>query len=346
MSYLYARGLVVGKFSPLHLGHESLIRAALERCERVYLISYSNPEFSGCERAHRERWLKLRFPNVHSIVIDAENVSCMLGSVGWDYLPSNEAAAEVHRKLCADICLQIFKTSVDVVFSSEDYGAGFARYLSGAFSVYYCAPVEVESVCLDPSRRRLPISGSQIRANPHQHRAYLSSEVYCDFVEKVCFLGGESTGKSTLSRLAAERFGTEYVAEYGRTLWEAQSGLLLYSDMLKIAQVQIEQEQQASMSANRYLFCDTSPLTTLLYSDEMFGEVDDALEVLANRQYEHIFLCEPDFDFVQDGTRKDDSFRRYQHDWYIRELNKRGHHYIQLKGSIAERLKVIESVLS
>jgi nicotinamide riboside kinase len=84
----------------------------------------------------------------------------------------------------------------------------------------------------------------------------------------------------------------------------------------------------------------------MFYSHEMFGKIDVAIAVLAHRPYEHIFLCAPDFDFVQDGTRKDDSFRRYQHDWYLRELNERGCHFTQLKGSIAERLEQIESVLS
>ena len=37
----YASGLVVGKFAPLHSGHEALINAALEQCETVFIISYS-----------------------------------------------------------------------------------------------------------------------------------------------------------------------------------------------------------------------------------------------------------------------------------------------------------------
>ncbi len=30
----YASGMVVGKFAPLHSGHEALINAALEQCRR------------------------------------------------------------------------------------------------------------------------------------------------------------------------------------------------------------------------------------------------------------------------------------------------------------------------
>ena len=41
MSKRFARGLVVGKFAPLHLGHERLIRQAREQCEQLVLLSLS-----------------------------------------------------------------------------------------------------------------------------------------------------------------------------------------------------------------------------------------------------------------------------------------------------------------
>tara|TARA_B100001971_G_scaffold213078_1_gene245137 strand:+ start:8815 stop:9885 length:1071 start_codon:yes stop_codon:yes gene_type:complete len=345
MSFRYSSGLIVGKFSPLHLGHEQLINQAIAQCETVYLISYSKPEFSKCEREQRERWLNLRFPEVRSVVLDDSNLSDFVNSEDWPCLPSNCASAEVHRKLCAELCLMHFQTAVDAVFSSEEYGAGFALYLSEAFSEYYHREIKVVNVCEDPERLLLPISGTEIRSDPHGNRQYLSGEVYRDFVDKVCFLGGESTGKSQLSRLAAQLFETEFVAEYGRALWDAQGGVLHEPDMLKIAQVQVQQEEQACLMANRYLFCDTSPLTTLFYSHEMFGEVDPALEDLAKRTYEYVFLCEPDFDFVQDGTRRDDAFRRLQHAWYLRELKLREIPFIRLYGTIDNRLRDIESVL-
>lgn len=58
----YAEGLIVGKFAPLHAGHELLINAALARCETVFIISYSLPEMPGCEPEKRLQWLQTRFP--------------------------------------------------------------------------------------------------------------------------------------------------------------------------------------------------------------------------------------------------------------------------------------------
>ncbi|HSI61697.1 MAG TPA: ATPase, partial [Candidatus Saccharimonadia bacterium] len=36
MSRRFSSGLVVGKFAPLHRGHEMVIRRAMEECDRVF----------------------------------------------------------------------------------------------------------------------------------------------------------------------------------------------------------------------------------------------------------------------------------------------------------------------
>src|SRR5882724_10969330 len=49
MSKRFQRGLVVGKFAPIHRGHEHLIRHAFDNSDEVVIISYCKPEFAGCE---------------------------------------------------------------------------------------------------------------------------------------------------------------------------------------------------------------------------------------------------------------------------------------------------------
>ena len=58
----YARGLVVGKFCPLHLGHEFLIETAQTACDELVILSYAKPGWRGYERGVREAWLTMRFP--------------------------------------------------------------------------------------------------------------------------------------------------------------------------------------------------------------------------------------------------------------------------------------------
>jgi FAD synthase len=53
-----ARGLVVGKFCPLHLGHERLIEFASTRCAQLLVIGWSQPGFAGYSAERRRRWLR------------------------------------------------------------------------------------------------------------------------------------------------------------------------------------------------------------------------------------------------------------------------------------------------
>jgi HTH-type transcriptional repressor of NAD biosynthesis genes len=338
----FRRGLVVGKFSPLHRGHEALIRRAQDSCDELIIISYSKPEFAGCEASRREQWLAEIYPNARRLVVTDDFLHQHIrGNAEFTAMPSNDAPEATHRDFCAFLLEAFTGADVDAVFTSEDYGAGFANHLTERFRARYQRSAPVEHVSADRDRVRVPISGSQIRTDIHAHRSWLSPCVYAGFVQRICTLGGESSGKSVLARALAERFETAFVPEYGRELWIAKAGQLVYEDMLQIAARQIEQEQSAARVAARYLFCDTSPLTTLFYSLDMFGRADAALEGLTRRSYDLHVLCAPDFEFVQDGTRRDAEFRLRQHHWYLEQLEHLGARYLLAQGPLPARVDQI-----
>jgi NadR type nicotinamide-nucleotide adenylyltransferase len=326
MSTRFRTGLVVGKFSPLHQGHEFVIRRALAECDEVLVLSYSNPEFLGCEAAKRSHWISQLFPAVRHFAASSD-------------VPPNDADELVHRRFCANLCHEVFNATPDVVFTSEGYGDGFAAELARCFGH------PVAHVLVDQARMQFPISGTRLREDIHAHRAWLSAVVYSSFVKRICFLGGESSGKSTLAEDLAVAFQTCHVPEFGRELWEEKRGILCLEDMLHIAETQVRREEQMVLSADRYLFCDTSPLTTLFYSQHLFRQADPELERLAQREYDLTILCAPDFPFVQDGTRQPETFRTYQHDWYLRELERRKIRYHLVTGSVQERIRQISAVL-
>jgi cytidyltransferase-like protein len=58
VSRRFRRGLVVGKFCPLHLGHELLIRRAQAECDELLVLSYTKPGFDGYDRERRSGWLR------------------------------------------------------------------------------------------------------------------------------------------------------------------------------------------------------------------------------------------------------------------------------------------------
>lgn len=345
----FKRGLIVGKFCPLHLGHELLINTALRQCRELILISYSKPEFPGYERERREAWLQTRFPQTRRLVIDDEYLQTEAEKRGLDnvpVIPHNDESEYAHRIFVGWLCQFFLQTQVEAVFTSEDYGDGFAEVLTRYFQQSNPSAKAVRHICVDKPRARVSISGTAARADIHAHRRLIAPEVYAGFVERICLLGGESTGKTTLAARLAEELHTPWVPEFGRELWEQKKGKLSYNDMQHIGETQIKNEDEAALKANRWLICDTSPLTTMFYSQAMFNRVDDQLRIMADRKYHRVFLCAPDFDFVQDGTRVDEAFRQQQHQWYLEELNRRGVCFHLLKGELTTRTKTVLAALS
>lgn len=336
MSKEFASGLVVGKFCPLHRGHELVIRRAIEQCERVFVLSYTKPEFPGCEPERREQWLAALFPETERLVL----TDARLRELGGGPLPHNDGSEETHRLFVAWVCKHVWHTRVEAVFTSENYGDAFAATLTRCFGSW------VQHVSVDPMRDQVPISGSRLRPSVHADCEMLSPAVYASFVESVCMLGGESSGKTSLAEALAQDMRTLWVPEYGRELWESKGGQLVYEDLLAIGREQVAREKAARLSARRFLFCDTSPLTTLFYSMEMFGKAEPELLELAHRRYDHVVLCAPDFPFAQDGTRRESEFREKQHAWYLRELRERGVPFVVAKGSIAQRVEKLQNVIA
>lgn len=346
MSYRFHTGLVVGKFSPLHKGHEFLISQALGRCDELIIISYSKPELPGCHAESREYWLERCFPQAVRLVVTDQRLrewfkNCALPPT----IPHNDDNELLHRRFVGRLCQYYLGRTVDAVFTSESYGDGFARELTRFFRQSRPDIPEVTHVSVDPFRRNVPISASRIRNNQADRDSWLSDVVLQTYPERICLLGGESTGKSTLSMALAEHFQSECVSEYGRELWEQKNGQLEYDDMIRIGETQVMREEQAGRKARRYLFCDTSPLTTLFYSLFMFNRADPGLIRLSQRHYDHIFLCAPDFPFVQDGTRQEEGFRLIQHDWYLSELGKKGIIPQLLTGPVDQRIRQVEQVI-
>ena len=325
----FATGLVVGKFAPLHCGHEKLIKTALAQCEELFIISYSVPEMPDCEPEKRLTWLQVRFPQATILVLTPE----LVARYNLPAIPHNDADADIHRHYVATLCLQILRCRPHAVFTAEDYGDGFANVLARRFA----QPVEHVRMAR-PVGDEAP-SGTLIRSDVHRYRYMLANDVYYSFVRRICLLGGESTGKSTLSKALADGLDTVYVAEFGRDYWEEKNGLLTADDLLHIACEQVRREQQAE--ANHYLICDTSPLTTLFYALDQYGHAPQELHQLAEREYSLVVLCGAEFPFVQDGTRQGEVFRARQQVWYEQELSRRNIPYLSVSGPLQERVEQI-----
>lgn len=325
----FQTGLVVGKFSPLHAGHRYLLECAESACDRLIVLSYSRPEFAGCTADLRRHWLAQTAPDARHQVLDAADADRLGLS-----MPLNNASDDSQRQFCADL-IDRLQTTVDAVFSSEDYGQGFADFLS----THWQQPVE--SVVVDRYRVRFPVSGSSLRIQPNTD--WVEPAVYAaQTCQRIALIGAESTGKTLLSKWLAEQRGWPWVAEFGRELWHKRGGVLTSEDLLTIARTQVDRENQAVQHAlakgQTGVVCDTTPLTTLIYHQLMFDEPSPVeLVALAERPYHQLWLCAADFPMVQDGTRSPEPFRQQQQARHHMALAERGLQHHLLTGSLSQR---------
>ncbi len=334
--------LVVGKFSPLHLGHEWLIQQAALQCNHLLILSYANPEFDRCDAANRRRWFAARFPQHETLVIDPALLAQLCAGSGIDArpLPRNDSSDAEQQNFLAWLLKDILKRTPDALFCSETYGPSCASVLTKALGH------SVAAVIMDLNRNQVPVHATQIRQNPHELRRWMAPEVAAGFVRRIVLLGGESSGKTTLAAALAAHYQTTWVHEYGRELWEQQHGEMSEADLLKVGHEQIRREDQALSSANGYLFCDTSPLTTAGYGLWMFGRVQPELASLADREYDAVIVCKPDFPFVQDGSRREEAFRDQQYAWYLQQTAKLKCPVLKVEGTVAERVLSVAQWLS
>lgn len=236
--------------------------------------------------------------------------------------------------------LRAERLDIDTVFSSESYGAPFARTLGS----------DVGHRMVDKARTKIAVSGTRIRQDIHSHRSWLDPRVYRHFVKRVVFMGAESSGKSTLAEHAARDFDTVFVPEIGRLVWEAKAGALSVGDYLDIARAHRTAEDAAILKANRYVFSDTNAITTLLLGF-CYGHIRQAPEELVElarlckTRYSDTFICEDDFPFSQDGWRDDAAWRSriqgmIRYDLQMREISS-----VSLYGPVEQRLQTVRSAL-
>ncbi|MBV9864559.1 MAG: AAA family ATPase [Abitibacteriaceae bacterium] len=309
-------GVIVGKFYPPHRGHKHLIDTAASQVEELTVIVCDHPS-QTIPGELRRQWLREIHPNARVLVIDDrydENDSAVWAknTIGWlGYVP-------------------------DVVFTSEDYGTPFAACMG-------CRHVQV-----DKARVTVPCSGTMIRQRPLANWQFLEPPVRAYFAKRVCVVGAESTGTTTMAQALAKHYDTIWVPEYGREYWEEK---IRHYDMNKvpwqseeftyIAEEQCRREDEAARQANRVLICDTNAWATRLWHERYLHYRSPEVEAVAAQQhYDLYLLTDVDIPFVQDGTRDGEHIRLAMHHQFEKELQEQSTPYALLSGPHEQRLQV------
>jgi NadR type nicotinamide-nucleotide adenylyltransferase len=166
-------------------------------------------------------------------------------------------------------------------------------------------------------------------------------------IQRVVILGAESTGKSTLAIALTSHYQTVWVPEYLREFVESRQRTPWAEEQLAIAITQRERETESGARAHRFLFCDTSPLMTAVYSEYYFGQADVELNALANRHdYAATIVTAPTMPWIADGLqRESDAVRQQIHTRLLHKLDDAGTAYLLVDGNIQQRISQVKTYL-
>lgn len=298
---------------PPHRGHQYLIEFARARVEQltIILFSKSSEPIPGELRA---AWLREFAGDAAVLHVTEEHPVDFQNPAIWDWW-----IAAIRR---------VYPQGPDMLFSSEVYGEELAWRLGA------------QHVMVDMERKQVPVSGTQIREHPMQYWDFIVPPARGYYAKRVCILGAESTGKTTLAAALAERFQTVWVPEYAREYLEAKQGACEWSDMVPIAEGQVALEDALARQANRLLICDTNLIATMLWSEHYWGAIPDRIQALhAGRRYDLNLITDVDVPWQRDDLRDSPHMREWFHARYQSELRTQLVPFQILSGPLPERIE-------
>jgi NadR type nicotinamide-nucleotide adenylyltransferase len=321
-------GVVVGTFNPPHRGHRFLIDTAVSRSVRATVMVVDGPGEEPAA-AVRAGWLRELHPDAAVIVI------------------SDLEADDDSRDWARHVREAMGGARIDAVFDSEAYGASWAA----AIAELQGAPCEDVFV----GRSYVEISGTQVRADPAGSWRFIDAPVRAHYVRRVCIVGAESTGSTTLARSLAAAYATIWVPEYGReyTVEKFTVGTgeqWLPSDFLRIALEQNALEDRMAREAPEgIMFCDTDSLATALWEEVYLGSTSRAtmraVEAHGTPYSVYLLTDHVGVPWERDGVRLGDETRARMTARFEEVLTERGLPWRKVTGTRSARLaQAVETI--
>lgn len=272
-------GLIIGKFMPPHAGHVQLFDFAAASCDALTIV-VEHIAHEPIDSVLRVQWVQELAPTARVLHLDRT-------------MPQDPSHGPNFWPLWRDALLGLAGRP-DVVFASEDYGEPLAHWLGARF------------VPVDPGRMGVPMSATQVRADPEACWSSLPPPVRAHYTRRIAVVGPESCGKTTLSRQLADVLGATWVPEYARTWLERTSEPTADwpTSLTFIARGQASHEAALARQSTGTLVCDTDLLTTQIWWERLVGDVPQWLQSLAaDGQYNLTLLCSPDLPWESDAVR-------------------------------------------
>ena len=145
-------GFTIGKFAPLHKGHQLVLETALKEMDEVYCVIYDT-DIIDIDVKQRAEWIKKLYPKVH--ILYAYDSPKQYGL--------DEKSVNIQMKYLSGIIEDI---PVTHFYSSEPYGEKVADYL------------KIKNRTVDLEKKSIPVNATIIRDNYEDNKNYLENLVY------------------------------------------------------------------------------------------------------------------------------------------------------------------------
>ncbi len=145
-------GFTIGKFAPLHKGHQLVLETALKEMDEVYCVVYDT-DIIDIDVKQRAEWIKKLYPKVH--ILYAYDSPKQYGL--------DDKSVNIQMKYLSGIIEDI---PVTHFYSSEPYGEKVADYL------------KIKNRTVDLEKKSIPVNATIIRDNYEDNKNYLENLVY------------------------------------------------------------------------------------------------------------------------------------------------------------------------
>ncbi|OGF48128.1 MAG: cytidyltransferase [Candidatus Firestonebacteria bacterium RIFOXYA2_FULL_40_8] len=318
-------GLTLGKYAPLHKGHQYIIETALKEVNTLIILVYDCPETIDVPLKVRADWIRKLYPKAE--VIEARGGPMEVGDT-----------PEIKKKN-EDYILKILNgRKITHFYCSEFYGDHMSRALNA------------KNRTIDKERNMYNISGTLIRTDYYKYREYIDPVVYSGLIVNAVFLGAPSTGKTTLTSALAGELNTAWMPEYGREYWAKNNvnRRLTLEQLVDIAEIHLKKENEMIFNAKKVLLTDTNAITTYLFSFYYHGKAHSRLKELADQagsRYDLVFLCDIDIPYDNTADRSGETNRIDFHEKTIAYLQKKKINFVLVKGSLKDRIELVKDKL-
>ena len=148
-------GFTIGKFAPLHKGHQFLIETALKEMDKMIIVVYDT-DVINVPIEERANWIKKLYPNVE--IKYAHNPPSKYGL--------DEESVNIQMEYLSKI---MDKEKPTHFYSSEKYGACVAKYMN------------LIDRRVDNDRINVPVRATKVRENIEENKKWLENNIYNDY---------------------------------------------------------------------------------------------------------------------------------------------------------------------